>query len=104
MALSFEPLMFGFLGIVIIVLAGCVFVTWRVEVRVWLIPRSVVRGLAEDMMVRYGQAARRESAKRELDAFTKGNTFEAGKWARVTAYLRDQDRKAAKAVGDASKH
>ncbi len=96
MALSFEPLMFSFLGVVIIALTVCVFVTWRVEVRVWLIPRSVVRELADEIQALYGQAARRESAKRELDAFTKRDSFEAGKWGRVTACLRDREAKALK--------
>lgn len=96
MASFFETALIWLMGFVGLGLAVGVYLAWRVEVRVWLIPKSTIQELAADLSKRYAGAARREAAKLELAAFTNNQIFEAGKWARVTAYLRAQERDAVK--------
>ena len=96
MSSSFSNLLFWFLGLLVVALTVAVVMTWRTEVRIWLIPKPLIRQLAEDMRLRHSQAARRQAAKNELDAFTRGDNFEAGKWSRVVAYLRAEEEAALK--------
>ncbi len=100
MSSSFANPLFWFLGLLIVALTVAVVLTWRIEVRVWMIPKTLIRQLAEDMRQQHGQGARREAAKNELDAFTKGDHFKAGKWSRVVAHLRAEEETALKAGGN----
>lgn len=65
---------------------------WRDQIRVWRIPESEIKRLAEELLRNLGRDQARQTVRRRgLEAWCRQDLVEHGKWERV-ARLFDSER------------
>lgn len=81
-------------AVVIAALLFAVWKVWRVQICVWLIPKSEIEKAAEDLIRLHGiDNSERKAMAYSVSAWQRHDPIEAGRWDRVAYWLQQNTKK-----------
>jgi len=75
------------------ILAPVIWGVWGTELCIWLIPAAEIQSDAKDFVRLHGLAAEREAMKRSIEAWSRSDLLNAGRWDRVVVALYEAARR-----------